>query len=457
MIFTIWILIAITSATCMMCTENTANMACFPCGHMLACENCQIPRGSSCPVCRNIVTETIKISRTGGSIFQNPTQAVQTENMAISVGTQTESVVQSLSETSTSAEVASIIRELGGDSGKQSSFLGRIVCMFRASDDDTQTFEEIAKIFIAHGISGALICDLTQDDLQQAGVRSTLQQRAIIRRLNSLFVTDTAKYWFLFRGGNQWKMTVFKNTSQSDLENSIRQLVGIEGAFALQDENGDSISLSASIASGTKLYVYQTAPPTRLFSYQWKWDQNKAHRHMTFSADGMTVTNKSPRASTATGGYHEVGFCHTFGDTQLAHGAAWSIHFEKWNCYVTTFVTDGRVTGHYGDCLNYSHHYKTLIGGRGIAHGNHDVNIELIHYLDLLNRKLIIINKECPSQRIHVTDIPSEVYPMIAFKASTATITGQGSEVLEGIDLDATPTTIITYLKPRKEESSSSS
>ena len=110
MIFTIWILTTLTSATCMMCTENTANMACVPCGHMLACENCQIPSGSSCPVCRDIVTQSIRISRTGGSIFQNPTQAVQTENMGTSVETQTESVVQSLSETSTSAEVPKLYR-----------------------------------------------------------------------------------------------------------------------------------------------------------------------------------------------------------------------------------------------------------------------------------------------------------------------------------------------------------
>ena len=147
-----------------------------------------------------------------------------------------------------------------------------------------------------------------------------------------------------------------------------------------------------------------------MFSYQWKWDQSKAPRYMTVSANGMTVSNKTPGSP--------EGFGHIFGDTQLAHGAAWSIRFEKWGVYVTTFVTDSAVIEtalEYGYSvasnarLNYWNLFNTLRGGRGTARGNNDVPIELIHYLDLLNRKLIIINKECPSERVHVTYLFADI------------------------------------------------
>jgi len=49
---------------CVVCLSAPAVMALVPCGHQCACEQCSpILEGEPCPICRNLVTTSMRIFR----------------------------------------------------------------------------------------------------------------------------------------------------------------------------------------------------------------------------------------------------------------------------------------------------------------------------------------------------------------------------------------------------------
>merc|ERR1712228_1142271 len=120
----------------------------------------------------------------------------------------------------------------------------------------------------------------------------------------------------------------------------------------------------------------------------------------------------------------------------------WSICMRL-GVYSTSFVIDSEIDGdnHFTHNANIHEMYGVFTRGTGQSASNEGM-CELIHHLDLEKKLLIIINKAKPTEVVHVTGTPSKVYPIVVFKVSTATITGHGAELLEGVDLECVPTKV---------------
>ena len=50
-----------SSDKCVFCFDKVLNVALNPCGHVIACTDCEKKLPKNCPICRNVISNTLRI------------------------------------------------------------------------------------------------------------------------------------------------------------------------------------------------------------------------------------------------------------------------------------------------------------------------------------------------------------------------------------------------------------